>query len=118
LGLAYDLGDRAIVYGFAEATADIAGRLRDDMAIGPGVSAGIVGGPSHDRWSTRASATVTNYVIGDTTTTLRASIEHRLTLTTRTALILEAGYEKSHGEDWLDATLRWSYFFGNRRPPR
>jgi len=110
-GLAFDIGEQVLAYGMVEATGDLGSALEHDVAIGIGGRAGLTVGVPSDRWRAHAFARVSRFVLGDTTTALRAGLEQRLSLTSRTALELEGSYNRDFGRDWFSAMLSWNFFF-------
>ncbi len=110
-GLAFELPWQATLYGFAEATLDAGPSLDDSVAFGPGAAIGLWIGSDADRWRAHAFARTTYYALGDTTASVSAGVEQRLTLGRNSALELETSFERDFGRSWARALLSWSWFF-------
>jgi len=110
-GLAFELPRYATLYGFAEATLDAGPSLDHSVAFGPGAALGLWIGSEADRWRAHAFARTTYYALGDTTPSVSAGVEQRLTLGRNSALELETSFERDFGRSWARALLSWSWFF-------
>ena len=110
-GLAFELPRHATLYGFAEATLDAGPSLDHSVAFGPGAALGLWIGSEADRWRAHAFARTTYYALGDTTPSVSAGVEQRLTLGRNSALELETSFERDFGRSWARALLSWNWFF-------
>jgi hypothetical protein len=111
VGLGWALPWQATLYGLAEATLDVGSTLAHDCAFGPGAALGLLVGSEHDRWRAHAYAQVTRFAAGERTTWVRAGVEQRLTLGPRTALELDAAFERDYGASWARVGLSWNLYF-------
>jgi hypothetical protein len=85
--------------------------LEQDHAIGPGAQAGLFVGPATDRWKTHLFAGVTRFALGDRSTSTRAGLEGRLSLTPQQAIEASISGNRDFGQDWIEASLSWNYYF-------
>jgi hypothetical protein len=113
-GLAYPVSRRALGYGLAGALVDAAPVLEHDVALGPSLEIGLLADALSERWGAHLWARLAGFVVGDGTTSTRAALENRLTLTPRMALKGEVAYERSYGRDWAEARLMWEFYFQRR----
>ena len=74
LGLAFDLGGGALVYGLGEVTGEMGASLDHEGALGAGGSAGLLASTPGDRWGGELFARATYYALGDVTTALSAGL--------------------------------------------
>jgi hypothetical protein len=110
-GLAASPLPHLIVYGFAEARADVAAALDPAVSVGPGASAGVLVGSPGDLWRTHLSARAARYVLGDARTALALALEQRLRLGRNVALELAVTGERDFARSWLEAGLFLRRYF-------
>jgi len=113
-GLAWELWQGAVGFGFLDAAADVAPALHHDVAVGPGATLGVLAGDTADRTRTLFTARATGYLLGDTTESYRIGLEEGISISQRTAVVLDVAWEHAYGEDWLDATVSFKWFFRRR----
>ncbi len=95
----------------AEATADVAPDLEDDVALGGGGGVGIFIGTPGVRWRAHFCGRDTRFALGDRSTSIRVGLEQRLTLTSNAALRASTAFERDFGESWLLAVVSWNLYF-------
>ena len=104
-GLAWDPGPGLLVYGLADARLDVGTELKDSVSLGPGARVGLVVGGREARFRGQLFGEVTRFALGDTTTSVRAGVEARLSTSRNTALTLECSFNRSYDESWLQSEL-------------
>lgn len=112
-GLAYEPLDGLLVYGLGGVAIEAAPALDHDYAIGPSGEIGVIADLLDARSRTHFSIEALPYLAGDTTTSGRASVEQRFTLSSRAAIVLGMGVEHAYGETRFDAMLSWRAYFRN-----
>jgi hypothetical protein len=110
-GLATQLGSRALVYGFLEATADVSGALDPEWAIGAGVTAGLFVGDPADRWRAHLHAGAMGFALGDDHLALSLGLDQRLRLSRNLALELSLGVQREFDETWTEVGLYLRRYF-------
>jgi hypothetical protein len=110
-GLAYELPGAVLGYGLARAVIEGGKGLDEDYALGPSVEAGLLSSQFDDRQRTHFYVRVFPVVLGDTTTSARAAIAQRFSLSDRSVLVLDLGVERGYGEVWMDAMISWRTYF-------
>jgi len=111
LGLAFDLGGGALVYGLGEMTGEMGASLDHEGALGAGGSAGVLASTPGDLWGGELFARATYYALGDVTTALSAGLSQRVTLTDHVALEATTSYERDFGREWLLGILGLRGYF-------
>jgi len=110
-GLALAPWSNGLAYLFADATVDYGPALDDDHAIGPGASAGIFTAPTGDAWRGHLFASVTRFALGETSTSARAGLEGRVSLTSQQAIAASVAGVRDFGHTWIEAGLSWNVYF-------
>ena len=110
-GLAWDPHPAILLYGLANMRLDVGPDLENDFSFGPGARLGVFAGKHEARWKGRLFGEFTQFVLGDTTTSLRGGAELRLTTSRNTALTFEGSANQIHGENWFEGALRVSLYF-------
>ncbi len=104
-GLAWDPAPGLLVYGLADARLDVGTELEDSFSLGPGARLGVMVGGREGRLRGQLFGEVTPFVLGDTTTWVRAGGAARLTTSRNTALTLECSFNQIHNESWFEGEL-------------
>jgi len=112
-GLAYEPIDGLLVYGLTGVAIEVAPALDRDYAVGPSGEIGMIVDLLDARSRTHVSLEALPYLAGDTTTSGRASVEQRFTISNRTAFVFDVGVEHAYGETRFDAMLSWRAYFRN-----
>jgi hypothetical protein len=110
-GLAWDPHPAILLYGLSNVNLDVGSDLENDYSLGPGARLGVFAGKHEGRWKGHLFGEFTQFVLGDTTTSLRGGAELRLTTSRNTALTFEGSANRIHGENWFEGVLRVSLFF-------
>jgi hypothetical protein len=85
--------------------------LSDDYAIGPGASAGLFVGPAGDTWKAHLFAAVTEFALGDHSTSSVIGVDLRITLTSRMTISLGVSGNRDFDQNWLEAGATWNVYF-------
>jgi hypothetical protein len=112
-GLAYEPLDGLLVYGLTGVAIEAAPALDHDYAVGPSGEVGVIADLLDARSRTHFSVEALPYLAGDTTTSGRASVEQRITLSSRAAIVLDVGVEHAYGETRFDGMLSLRAYFRN-----
>lgn len=111
VGLSWDATPSLLVYGLADLRLDVGPDLDHDVSFGPGARVGGFFEPPQSRWKGHVFAEVTRFAAGDTTTSVRSGMEGRLSTSRNTALILEATFNRSYGQNWAEGSLQLNLHF-------
>jgi len=111
VGLAIEPWAQALAYGFVDATVDYGPALSDDYAIGPGASAGLFVGPAGDAWKAHLFAAVTEFALGDHSTSSAIGVDVRITLTSQMTIGLGVSGNRDFDQTWLEAGATWNVYF-------
>ncbi len=111
IGIALDPAPAVLLYGLADLSLDVGPDLEDKVSFGPGARLGAFFGGVESRWKVHAFAEVTQFVAGDTTTSIRAGSDLRWITSRNTALIVEGSFNRSYGENWGEGSLQLNLHF-------
>ncbi len=109
-GLALGSWERAVVYGFVEATLDVGGELEDNYALGIGPSAGVFLHPA-PAWKLNLSARWQAYHLGDRHHEREISLEQSVSLNRRHALRFTLSGGRERNLEFTTANLAWHWYF-------
>lgn len=110
-GAALALGEVGLVYGFAEARADLSTWLDPAISVGAGASAGILAGDPGDRWRAHLHGAALYYGLGDRRTGLSVALDQRLSFGRNDALELRTSLTRDFGNAWSEIGLFYSRTF-------
>jgi hypothetical protein len=110
-GLAWDPHRAILLYGLSDLRLDVGPDLENNVSLGPGVRLGVYAGRREARWKGHLFGEFTRFAVGDTTTWIRGGAELRLMISRNTAINVEGGIKRIHGESWFDGALRVSLHF-------
>jgi len=110
-GLAWDPHPAILLYGLPNMRLDVGSDLENDFSFGPGARLGVFAGKHESHWKGHLFGEYTQFMLGDSTTSLRGGAELRLTTSRNTALTFEGSANRIHGENWFEGALRVSLYF-------
>ncbi|MCP5040340.1 MAG: DUF4105 domain-containing protein [bacterium] len=111
MGLAADPLEGLHLYGLGAATLDAGPGLEDDASFGPGARLGAYFTWPGDRVKSHLYGDYRSYLLGDVTHRVRAGTQQRLVLSRNTALIAEGSWNRTEGEEYLQAELSFQLHF-------
>lgn len=111
IGLAHGLGPHILAYGFGEAILQLSGSFQNAAALGPGARVGAWLRVPGDRWRGHLYGSVARLFVSNDATLWQAGLSQRLTLQRNAALVLDASYNRTRGEQWASAGLGLRIYF-------
>ena len=109
-GMAWPLGDKTQVYGFADITADISGELDKRYALGGGASLGIYANPA-EAWQLHFVAQSQELRFGDRHREEFVMLEQSFALGQQHAARLSVRREHSWNSTWSTVLLGWHSYW-------
>ena len=109
-GMAWSLGDKTQLYGFADATADISGALDKRYAFGGGASVGIYAKPV-EAWQLHFVLQSQELRFGDRHREAFMTLEQSFALGQQHAVRLNLRREHAWNSTWSTVTLGWHSYW-------
>lgn len=110
VGLSYDLAGSALVYAFAEGSAELSDRFDQVMAVGVGPSFGVIIDIS-DLWRLGLSGRSLRYFLGEHADMQETTLRQQVRVTDQSALRLDLSWQREIGASFLGAHASLLVYF-------
>jgi len=108
-GLAWEMARHGIGYVMADADLNLSDRFTYKLAVGGGLSAGLLANPG-DAWKVHLSGAALFYAV-ENHQYYRLALDQHLKLSRTTGLELRSSWERSFDVDRAEAALSWVWYF-------